>query len=361
MKITIFFFGLLLLSLMSVSCCCCKKNIPKPTPTIPHTVIQKGDRQLSIDVSMPSDNDYNKAFELAEEIGMERIGLFQNWDTIEPSPRNYSGTWLSIADKYYPAKKVSLDLTIAVIHTNHSTVPEDIRNKALNDPEVIERFKSLLDFVFSQMPNTHFSSIVISSESDIYLGTDEKKWEQFESFYKEIVSYIHVKKPGISVTTEFAFNGLTGQMKKKAQDVNKLSDVIGVSYYPISDDFNVKDPAIVSDDFNTIVAIYPHKPIIFYQFGYPSSEYIKSSEERQALFISEAFRAWDKHKDKIKMIDFTWLHDFFPQKVDEMTGVYGISSRGFTEFIGTLGLRTYEDLDKPAFQRLKEETHVRGW
>jgi len=353
------FFGLLLF--ISSGCCCCKKNIPAPTPSIPVSVVQKGHRQLAVDVSMPSDNDYNKAFEMAKGMGMERIGLFQNWDTIEPSPNNYSGQWLSIADTYYPPKKVSLDLTIAVIHTNHSTVPEDIKNKPLNDPEVIKRFKSLLDFVFSTMPNTSFASISISSESDIYLGTDEKKWDEFQAFYKEIVSYIHRKKAGIPVTTEFSFKGLTGKMKNNARAINKISDAIGVSHYPISDDFSVKDPAVIAGDFDAIISLYPDKPVLFYQLGYPSSKYIKSSEELQAQFVSETFRAWDKHRDKIKMIDFTWLHDMSPQKVDEMTRVYGISARGFTEFLASLGLRTYEGRDKPAFQRLKDEAKLRGW
>jgi len=368
MNMKIIFFPLalcLLLLTLIISGCCCKENSSKftPSPTIPSQVEKKWDREIAVDVSMASDNDYNKAFELAKEVGLERVGLFQNWDTIEPSPEKYSGQWLSIADNYYPAQNVSLDLTIAVIHTNHSTVPEDIRNKPLNSPEVISRFKALLDFVFSQMPQTSFSSFVISSESDIYFGTDETKWEEFESFYKEIVSYIHSKKPSIPVTTEFTFNGLTGQMKNKAQTINKLSDVIGVSYYPLTEDFsfNVKDPSSVRDDFHTIVAAYPDKPIIFYQLGYPSSGYIKSSEEKQAMFIAEVFRVWDKHSDSIKMIDFTWLHDLSPATVDDMTGVYGISSRGFKEFIGTLGLRSYDGRDKPAYRRLKQEIEARGW
>jgi hypothetical protein len=190
--------------LINVSCSS-GRNSSVSTPTVPPLVIQKGSRELAVDVSMASDNDYNKAFQLAEEVGIERIGLFQNWDTLEPSQRNYSGRWLSIADDYYPAKNVSLDLTVAVIHTNHSTVPEDIRNKTLDDPQVIGRFKSLLDFVFSQMPDTRFSSLVISSESDIYFGTDETKWKQFESFYKEITSYIHAKKPGIPCNNRIQF------------------------------------------------------------------------------------------------------------------------------------------------------------
>jgi len=362
MRRTVFFSMLCLLTLIfTIFSCSSKRSSSVSTPAGNIPVIPKGNRQLSIDVSMASDNDYNKAFKLAKEAGIERIGLFQNWDTIEPSSGQYSGRWLSIANSYYPAQKTSLDLTIAVIHTNQSTVPEDIRNKPLDSPEVIGRFKSLLNFVFSQMTDTRFSSIVISSESDIYFGTDEIKWKHFECFYKEIVQFIHSKKPGIPVTTEFSFNGLTGQMKEKALIINKSSDVIGVSYYPISEDFNVKEPSVVTDDFDTIVELYPDKPIIFYQVGYPSSRYIKSSEEKQALFISGVFRAWDKHSGKINMIDFTWLHDRSPQSVKDMSGFYGISSRGFTEFLGTLGLRTYDGRDKPAYEKLKEETKARGW
>ena len=110
-----------------------------------------------------------------------------------------------------------------------------------------------------------------------------------------------------------------------------------------------------------IESLYPNQPIYFYQFGYPSSDYVKSSEARQSQFIQEAFQAWDMHADHILMLDFTWLHDKSPEEVKGFEQYYGFSNRSFAEFLGSLGLRTYEGTDKPAFQTLIREARLRGW
>jgi len=203
MKTTTVALRLLLLFLMGTGGVSCSTGKPSP-PTVGEIppvgiVTQKGDRQLAIDVNPAADDDYETAFQMAKDTGIERTSLFQNWDTLEPSPQNYFGEWLQIADAYYPAKGIALDLTIAVIHTNQSTVPADLRGKRFDDPKVIRRFKALLDFTFSQMPNTDFASLVIASEHDIFMGTDSPKWDEFAAFYKEIVAYLRLKKPGVIV------------------------------------------------------------------------------------------------------------------------------------------------------------------
>jgi hypothetical protein len=86
-----------------------------------------------------------------------------------------------------------------------------------------------------------------------------------------------------------------------------------------------------------------------------------SSEARQAEFIAEIFAAWDRHADRIPMIDFTWLHDASPESVQDFEDFYGLSSDTFHEFLATLGLRTYDGRDKLAFLRLMEEAAARGW
>jgi hypothetical protein len=134
-----------------------------------------------------------------------------------------------------------------------------------------------------------------------------------------------------------------------------------VSYYPLEKNGDAKAPSVVRADFDRIVALYPSQPIYFYQFGYPSSDYIQSSEARQAEFIREAFQAWDAHADHILLLDFTWLHDKSPAEVKGYEQYYGFSNRPFAEFLGSLGLRTYDGEDKEAFLTLLAEANARGW
>lgn len=325
-------------------------------------VVQKGSRQIAIDVGESANYDYDRAFKMAQGVGLERIGLFLAWSILEPSPGNYDGTWLEIANLYYPSKNTAVDLTIAVFNANQKVTAGDLKDKPMNDPEVVARFKKLLDFIFEKTNDTNFTSINIGSEQDIYFQTDAKQWQEFTDFYKQVAQYIHEKKPGIPVTSEFTFEGLTEiSTAQFAKDVNQFSDQIGISYYAMNKDGFVADPKRVYGDFAKVVNLYPNKPILFFQFGYPSSKYLRSSLTKQAQFIHESFMAWDQYTNNIKLIDFTWLHDLSPQALQENIDFYGIYDKKFSEFLKTLGLRTYNGQDKPAFVQLKAEASARGW
>lgn len=334
-------------------------------PTVPvnaSEVLQKGNRQIAVDVGEAATIDYEEAFKIAQKVGLERVGIMLAWFILEPTPGNYDGAWLELANSYYPSKNVAVDLTVAVFNANQKVTAGDLKDKPMNDPEVIARFKKLLDFIFSKTKDTNFPSINIGSEQDIYFQTDAKQWREFTDFYKQIAKYIHEQKPGVPVTSEFTFEGLTdGGTAQFAKEVNKFSDQIGISYYPMDKDGFAADPKRVHDDFAQITKLYPDKPILFFQFGYPSSEYLQSSPEKQAQFIHESFKAWDKYASRIKLIDFTWLHGFTEQGLQETIDFYGNSDKKFSEFLNTLNLRTYSGQDKPAFVQLRAETSARGW
>jgi hypothetical protein len=51
------------------------------------------------------------------------------------------------------------------------------------------------------------------------------------------------------------------------------------------------------------------------EIGYPTSNYLKSSEEKQADFIEEVFKARDSHKEQITLLNYTWLHDIRKEEV----------------------------------------------
>ncbi|MBI5352981.1 MAG: hypothetical protein HZB50_10115 [Chloroflexi bacterium] len=358
-RITLFLFALTIISLA------CGET--QPTEVSPLTTlttappVPKGNRILSIDVNPAKDGDYESAFQVAQLTGMEQTGIFLVWTVLETAPGVYDSSLLDISSAYYPAKGVKLDITLAVVNTTRREFPADLADKTFDDPLVIERFKKLIDFVFSKTEAIELGSLNIGSEYDILFGTDKEQWRQFQVFYKEIAAYVKEKRPDLKLAVEGTFNGLTGSAKSQMQILNQSSDIIGVSYYPLEANGNVKDPSTVRADFDLIASLYPDQPIYFFQFGYPSSEYIKSSEERQSQFIREAFQAWDAHADHILMLDFTWLHDKSPEEVREFEKYYGFSNRPFAEFLGTLGLRTYGGKDKPAFQILIEEAKARGW
>ena len=134
-----------------------------------------------------------------------------------------------------------------------------------------------------------------------------------------------------------------------------------VTYYPLNGDFSVREPAVVHEDFDKLTKAYLEKPIYILEAGYPSSKDCDSSEAKQAEFITETFRAWDSHAEKIVLISFSWLNDISPASVDELEGYYGFSNRGFAAYLGSLGLLNYDGSEKSAFRQLKAEAEARGW
>ncbi|MDA0890670.1 MAG: hypothetical protein O3A52_05925, partial [Bacteroidetes bacterium] len=320
---------------------------------------------IGVDVSTFPQNasfDYDSCFALGANLGMGSMGLFQNWTAIETAPNTFNLTIFDIADYYYPLHNMPIDLTLTPIHTNNLEVPSDLTTTAFNNPILINRFKTLLDSVKAHIPNVTLSSLVIGSEHDVYMGTNATLWSQYTTFYNSVSTYAKTLWPGLKVATELTFDGIT-TYNSYAQTLNTNSDYIGVSYYPINSNFTVKPVSTIPIDFGTLVALYPLKPLYFYQYGYPSSPTCNSSETQQAQFITQTFTTWDTYASNVKKIDFTWLHDLDTAAVNFYGTYYGITDTIFLEFLHTLGLRTWNGngVDKQAFVELECQAKQRGY
>lgn len=321
--------------------------------------------KISMDVSTYPQNtsyNYDSCFAVGKNLGMQQLGIFQNWTALETSPNVYNFTILDIANIYYPAYNMPLDLTITPIHTNKLEVPSDLVSTAFNSTVMIARFNKLLDSVKAHMPNVVLSSLVIGSEHDVYMGSNAALWSQYTVFYNAVTTHAKVLWPGLKVATELTFDGITNN-NSFAQALNTNSDYIGVSYYPLNSNFTVKPVSTIPADFATLVALYPSKKICFYQYGYPSSATCNSSTTLQAQFITQTFLSWDVYAANIHMIDFTWLHDLDPIQVAYWGTYYGLTNPAFLEFLKTLGFRNYNGngSDKPALNELRCQAKQRGF
>lgn len=320
---------------------------------------------IGVDVSTFPQNasfDYDSCFALGANLGMGSVGIFQNWTAIETAPLTYNLTIMDIANYYYPFYNMPVDLTITPIHTNNLEVPSDLTTTAFDNPVFIARFKALLDSIKSHIPDVTLSSLVIGSEHDVYLGTDALLWTQYTNFYNAVSAYAKTLWPGLQVATELTFNGITTQ-NALAQALNTNSDYIGVSYYPLNNDFTVKPVSTIPTDFATLVDLYPSKPLCFYQYGYPSSATCNSSETLQAQFITQTFTTWDTYATHVKLIDFTWLHDLDTALVNYYGTYYGLTDTIFLEYLHSLGLRNWNGngADKAAFTALQCQAKQRGY
>lgn len=334
----------------------------------------KSEQILSIALTLPETTDigsgYDHAFRLAASAGMMTPGeITFYWDEVEHKnilgKISYSMPFLDLLQKYFKEFGMRPVITICPFETLNTRIPKDLRGLPMDSPQVIERFSGLIHWVYKETKDMDPLVIVIGNEFDLALGHDSKRWAQFKNLYINSVKVIH-SLPGwekIPVALEPTFPNLVGPDKKVLKEMNAYSDIIGVSYYPVTND-KVDDFDVISRNFDILESIYPNKPIDFYQYGYPSSKYLGSSEEKQREFIEFSFDEWDKRKDKIRIITFTWLYDIdMSLLVSEAVRTTGLGpDKTFTEFLASLGmLRRKPNDEKPAFKELMKQVEKRGW
>ena len=325
--------------------------------------LPKGERTLGLAVQPAQDGDYGHALALAQGTGVQSVTLALDWSRLEPAQGRYDNTLLTIADSFYPSRHIAIDLVLRPINTSRLEVPADLRDKPFDDPAVIARFERLLDDVFAQTPHLTLNSLVLGNEVDAYLGQDTARWPQYQAFYQAVRAYARAKRPGLKVGVGATFDGLTGASRLPLQALNSVSDLIVATYYPLNPDFTVRAPSVSGPDLMRLCDLYSHRPVSLIEAGYPSSPDCGSSPAKQAAFVQSLFAAWDAHAAQIVSATLSWQTDVPPAAVAGLTHYYGVSTRPFAAFLGSLGLRTYPGTgqDKPAFVALKKEAQVRGW
>ncbi|MFO8035376.1 MAG: hypothetical protein R6U57_01935 [Anaerolineales bacterium] len=337
----------------------------KTSPSPSQNAKPNGDRTLEIHINEAENGDYDQAVEKSKAAGAESVSLSVFWDEIETTPGVYQPdpNYLEIANLYYPPQQLAVSLVISVLDTTQTRLPPDLEGKPLDDPKVISRFKGLLEYTATQIPDLQLTSLAIGNEIDGVLGEDQEAWQAYRTFFRETSQYARRLWPEVPVGTKITFGGLAGPMRETARILNQECDVVMVTYYPLAGDFTVHDPEVVHEDLNQLVRTYPQKKIYITEIGYPTGAANDSSPEKQAAFIRETFAAWDQHADHIPVLSYSWLTDLPPSAVSNLERYYGVSTPAFGEFLRTLGLRTYPDggKDKPGYRALKAEAKARGW
>jgi exo-beta-1,3-glucanase (GH17 family) len=227
-----------------------------------------------------------------------------------------------------------------------------------NDPAVISRFHTLLDQVIPYL-NSSVKYISLGNEVDTYPFASSAEWLQYRELIEDARDYIHQFKPDIKVGVTTTFDGFAGNASAQtASDVASLNanmDVIILTYYPTSTNFMARDPSEVSTDTAKMVSIAAGKPLVMQEWGYPSSNVLSGSEQKQADFITNTFIAWRQYgSNRIPFISFFKRRDWSTGDCATMTGQ--TSGQSFYEFMCSLGLISNDGLtEKPAYTVLTTE------
>lgn len=346
--------------LLIIAIACSKDDRVKP-------VEPKGERQVGIHITQAELNTYDTEFLRVKSIGLDVVPLTLPWNFVETSS-GFDFSYLKIANDYYPAHGVKLSLNISPIYAVNRALPADLDGKDFDDPVVITRFKVLLDSVYRKTPDADINNFIVGLEVDNYLNSHPDEWDNYKVFYDSAIAYIK-KLWGntMPVGVETTWGYTVYDAKDNILNLNEHSDMMVLSYYPILADFTVKPPIQVHDDVEEVITLYPNIPVFIVECGYQTSDVCNSSDEMQRQFISEMFKLWDNHAEKINFMGFLWLTDLSDAYVDQLVIDYGLSGFPYLDefrgYLQTTGLRTYSGMgnDKPGFQQLEKELKVRGW
>lgn len=340
--------------------------------TLPVTAEES--RILSIALTVPETTDlgaaYEHSFRLARSAGMKTPGeITFYWDEVEKRSLlggiSYSMPFLETLKSHLSSSGMRPVITLCPVETMESRVPSDLRDLPFDHPKLRERFAGLIRWVHGELDGLEPHAIVFGNEFDLFLNHDSERWRQFRVFHESALAVVRSLEgwQEVPVALEPTFANLTGPDWEVLREMNQRSDIIGVSYYAIKDG-RAEDLSAIGRDLDLLERIYPGRRFDFYQYGYPSSDYLGSSEEKQRAFVAETFEEWDRRKPTIRLITFTWLYDLdVSQIVENARRTTGKApDKSFTEFLGTLGLlRRTEGDAKPAFIELRKQAAKRGW
>jgi hypothetical protein len=326
------------------------------------SVVPKGSRVLGFHVGQATGETYDQAMTAAESTGMTAVDLSFDWPSIETAPSTFNTTLLDIANTYYPARGISLFLTLRPINTVAKEVPADLAATAFDHATMIARFKALLDVVFAHLPAVTLEGLAIGNEIDGYLGSSAPAWAAFTTFFTQTAAYARTLRPGLKVGSVGTLKGLVVDQPARFQTLNAAADVILVTHYPMDGGFQFLPPAQVEVDLDAVVALGYVQPIHVVELGFASGAACGSSEEEQRQFVAHAFAAWDRHAGKIASIYFSWLTDLTSATATSTAAYYGLSGNAaFVDFLRTLGQRSETGAAKPAFTQTIGEASARGW
>jgi hypothetical protein len=339
------------------------------------TQVDAGDRILGMHLEASQNADFGAAIAISQQACAASTHLFMPWSRLEATPGNFDGDlveFLDIADLYYPAFGLSVEINVAPTNTVTREVPTDLETMAWDDPEMINRYNSIVDSVFAHIPNLELKGFMVGNESDVMWSTDEAEVLQFMTFFEAVKSHIEdvyfdLHGTDIHVGTTLTYGGLVNPaMSELYHSLNALADVISVTYYHVGADFTVLPVSDLNPRWDELCTLYDdlEKPIYFVECGSPTSSVLNSSEQHQADFVTAMFESWDEHYDQIKLVYFFMLHDWSQEFVDELAVYYGLPGNvPFTEYLRTLGLRNYagDGSDKLGMERFRCEADARGF
>ncbi|HYR42805.1 MAG TPA: hypothetical protein VER98_07275 [Terriglobia bacterium] len=301
-------------------------------------------KKLAVGVTtttFPSESDTPenllKRFQQTADAGIGYISGAGKWTEFEPSKGQYKFDSLNFQSGLAQNLDIPMSYTLRMIDTVTKMVPPDLAKKSWNDPEMRNRALRLVEGLAPYLKG-RVQWFMFGNEIDGYFMRHPNEVADFVELYKVVQRRLKELVPGIQVTSTVMFGGID-DLKGRLKALDGEFDFLSITYYPTNPDFTVKDPSVPAHDFDRMREAARGRKVVLQEIGYPTSPINKSSEDKQAEFFDNIFKALRANNDFVAAASFFLLADLRDQTARDLTQYYGITNAPtFRAFLQTLGM-----------------------
>ncbi|MGH9936265.1 MAG: hypothetical protein ACREAM_08465 [Blastocatellia bacterium] len=296
-------------------------------------------------------------YEQSLAAGVTFLYISPKWNELEPSAGRYNFNSDGFDEKIWRAERDNLPVVVnlRIVDTNQRSMPPDLAGRAFNDGDMQSRLRSLIDALVARSRG-RIRWIMIGNEIDGYFGQRSHEVAAYSQLFRAGAERFRRLQPGIQVSATFTFDGLAlaGSTLKPITD---QCDFLAATYYPIKPDFTTRDPGAVEGDFQRMINVAGGKRILLQEVGCPSSPINRSSEQKQAQFVTNVFDSLRGHSNAFIGANFFLMSDLPDWMVNEFAKYYSLGNvESFKAYLQTLGMFDGQGRPKRSWEVFRERT-----
>jgi len=242
-----------------------------------------------------------------------------------------------------------VQLMLVSVDTTLRTMPASVRDLPLDSQATQDAFIALVNSLFSDAGfASNVDYISLGNEVDVYFSSHPSELDSYARFLTMAVATLRsagVRVPiGITVT-EGGLVPAVSATARIALDHPDL-DFIGVTYYPMEDGFQFRDPATADLDVDAVMNATGSAQVLWQEIGYSSAAANSGSDARQADFVGRTIERISRYHDRVPGVNVNWSCDLPKSECENLaTNLYqtppGTPGRGaFVGFLCSLGLQS---------------------
>jgi hypothetical protein len=301
--------------------------------------------------------NYEAEYMAIRALGASGAQTAAPWASLNPTGTTYDLT--PIINPIFGLGKLvdygyeTIFLNIPIITIEVRSMPTDIASLTFDDPQVVARFRALIDAILGSLP-PEVKYISLGNEVDTYFNTHPGEWAAYHVLVEDARTYLKSLRPAVTVGVTTTFKGSTSTWVGEVLALNSNLDAVMITYYPLEGNgFFPRPPNTVASDVTKMVNISIGKPVVIQEWGYPSSTFLGSSEAAQADFMLQSLVELQKQGTaKFPFVSFFKYRDWSTGHAASLTNQS--AGQPFFEFMSSLGLKRHDGSSKETLNIIVE-------